>query len=232
ELRVYTFESLEKQKAFDEFMAKAMVPALNRAGVGPVGVFKMLQSDNAKLLTADSPKLWVLLPHKSAESFIMLGNRLAADAEFQKAGEAILNAPQKQAAYQRYESTLMLAFDGCPVVEVPTKASSRVMQLRTYESHNEERAKKKIQMFNEGGEIKIFRRCGMTPVFFGESLVGSKLPNLTYMLGFEDEQAMNKGWGAFGKDPDWKKISGDPEYKDTVCNITNLVLRPGSSSQI
>jgi hypothetical protein len=49
-------------------------------------------------------------------------------------------------------------------------------------------------MFNEGGEIAIFRRTGLAPVFFGEALVGSKIPNLTYMLGFDDMEALEKGW--------------------------------------
>ena len=126
----------------------------------------------------------------------------------------------------------MLAFDGASQVEVPTRADTRLFQLRIYESHSTERAKKKVEMFNEGGEIAIFRRCGMPPVFFGEALVGSSLPNLTYMLGFKDEAAMESGWGAFRKDPDWRSLSRDEAYKDTVSNITNLVLRPASSSQI
>ncbi len=126
----------------------------------------------------------------------------------------------------------MLAFDGVPQVEVPTTADSRLLQLRIYESHNTERAIKKIEMFNEGGELKIFRRCGMNPVFFGQSLIGAKLPNLTYMLSFENKEAMSKAWAAFGQDPAWLKLRRDERYKDTVSNVTNLILRPTTSSQI
>lgn len=141
-------------------------------------------------------------------------------------------APKDSPAYERFESSLLLAFDGCPQVEVPTLAESRVLQLRIYESHNDERALMKIAMFNTGGEIEIFRRVGMDPVFFGQALVGSKLPNLTYMLSFKDEQAMQEGWGKFGKDPGWLTLRNDETYKDTVSNITNLVLRPARGSQI
>jgi hypothetical protein len=87
-------------------------------------------------------------------------------------------------------------------------------------------------MFNTGGEIAIFRRTGLPIVFFGQAIVGSKLPNLTYMLSFENEEAMKKGWANFGQDPAWKALRDDPQYKDTVSTITNLVLRPASSSQI
>jgi hypothetical protein len=126
----------------------------------------------------------------------------------------------------------MVGFDAAPRVEVPTKAASRVLQLRIYESHNDERALKKIEMFNEGGEIAIFRRSGLNIVFFGQALVGSKLPNLTYLLSFENDAAMKAAWDKFGQDPAWKSLREDEAYKDTVSTITNLVLRPTPSSQI
>jgi hypothetical protein len=233
ELRLYHFDSAAKQKAFDEFLGRAAVPALNRIEIEPVGVFKMLKSDNPKLdMEADSTDLYVLLPHRSPRSFISLTQRLLEDQAFLQAGEAVLGCPMSDPAYVRFESSLMLAFDGVPRVEVPTKADSRLMQLRIYESHSMERAIKKIEMFNEGGELDVFRRCNMNPVFFGQSLIGDKLPNLTYMLSFENEKAMSDAWSAFGKHPEWQKLRSDPTYKDTVSKVTNLILRPASSSQI
>jgi len=233
ELRIYHFASPAKMAAFDEFLAKAAVPAINRAGVAPVGVFKLLKEDNPSLkLEADGLDLYVLRPYKSAEQFVSVPARLGADKEFQEAGKDVLEAPKPDPAFTRYESSLMLAFDGFPKVEAAAKGAARLFQLRIYESHNEERARKKIAMFNEGGEINIFHRCGMTAVFFGQTLIGPKLPCLTYMLGFDDKAAMDKGWGAFRNDPDWKKLSADTAYKDTVSTITNLILRPASSSQI
>ena len=233
ELRTYHFKSHEKREAFERFMGEAGVTALARAGVGPVGVFKLLAKDNPPLkLAADATDLYVLLPHKSAESFLTLERRLLADEGFQQAGKAVLGAATSEPAFARYESTLMLGFDECPHVQAPSKSESRLLQLRIYESKSDERAKRKIHMFNEGGEIAIFRRVGMHPVFFGEALAGSKLPNLTYMLAFDDEQAMTKAWDAFRGDPQWKKLSGDESYKDTVTTITNLVLRPAAGSQV
>ena len=153
---------------------------------------------------------------------------LELDAEAAK----VLNAPKSDPAYVRYESSLFLAFDQAPQVEVPTRSESRLMQLRIYESHNTERALKKIEMFNTGGELAVFRECGMHPVFFGQALVGTKLPNLTYMLAFDDAEAQKAGWDKFRDHPDWKRLSGDPAYADTVTDITNLVLRPTPASQI
>ena len=233
ELRLYKFSSAAKQQAFDSFLGRVAIPALNRAGIRPVGVFKLSKADNPDLkLEADSTDLYVLLPHKSMDSVVNMIDRLAEDYSFTNNAGELVDAPKSDPAYNRVESSLFLAFDDAPKVEVPTKAPTRVMQLRIYESHNEERALKKIEMFNSGGEIAIFRRVGLPIVFFGQGIIGSRLPNLTYMLSFEDEAAMKKGWADFGPDPAWKALSGDPRYKDTVSNIINLVLRPASSSQI
>lgn len=233
ELRTYHFASAAKQQAFAEFLASTAIPALNRAGVKPVGAWKLLKADNPRLnLDGDSTDLYVLMPHKSAASVAGMIGRLSQDSWFTSDGAVTLMAPKDSPAYTRFESSLFLAFDGCPQVEVPTLAEDRLLQLRIYESHNDERALSKIAMFNEGGEIAIFRRCGMDPVFFGQALVGEKLPNLTYALGFANKAAMDEAWGKFGKDPGWLQLRNDPTYADTVSNITNLVLRPVKGSQI
>lgn len=233
ELRIYHFASAEKREAFEHFLENAAVPAFNRAGARPVGVFKLLMNDNPDLkLTSDSTDLYALLPHSSAESLALFPSRLASDKVFQRAGEAIIAAPKSDPAYVRYESNLMLAFDGFPQVKIPTQAGTRLLQLRIYESHNNERATKKIEMFNQGGELAIFSRTGMTGVFFGQTLIGSKLPNLTYMLAFPNEEEQKKAWDTFRNDPEWKRLSKEDEYKDAVSNVTNLILRPATGSQI
>jgi hypothetical protein len=224
ELRHYALASVEKQGAFDKFLAVAAVPVLNRLGVGPVGVFRMAEGEDAGL--------WVLLPHPSFESVALANTKMLADERYLRAGETVLNCPKDAPAYERMESSLLLAFDQCPKVEVPSQSDSRVFQLRIYESRNTITAKRKIEMFNEGGEIALFRRTGLTPVFFGESLVGPKMPNLTYMVGFDDVEAQQTAWQTFGAHPEWKALQANPYYSDTVSNITNLVLRPAASSQI
>ena len=113
---------------------------------------------------------FVLRAHKSIELFATANRRLWADAEFQKAGAALLDPPKASPTYKRIESWLMLAFDQCPHLEPPKeKKETRVFQLRTYESHSEAKAIKKIEMFNTGGEIALFRTVGVNPVFFGQA---------------------------------------------------------------
>ena len=225
ELRHYEFASADQQAAFGQFLSDAAIPALNRQGISPVGGFQEIEKDKLGL--------YVLLPHPSLASIGTANTLLLADKTYLKAGVAVIESPKQKPGYQRFESTLLLAFDDCPKVEVPTKKATRVFQLRIYESHNTTKAKRKIEMFNEGGgEIAIFRETGLNPVFFGETIAGKLMPNLTYMVGFDDEAAQEAAWSAFRIHPEWKRISKLDYYKGTVSNITNIVLRPAACSQI
>jgi hypothetical protein len=233
ELRTYRFASEAKLKILADFVAQAAVPALNRAGVTPVGVFRLFKADNPKLnLEADELKLYVLMQHPDLASALSLPARLEADAVLTPLAKAVLGTPMNDPVYERFEAQLMLGFSECPKIEVPTQAATRVLQLRIYESHTGERALRKIEMFNEGGEIALFRRVGVNPVFFGQSIAGTLLPNLTYMVGFESPAALEAAWAAFIKHPEWEKMKADPKYAETVSRITNLILRPLPGSQI
>jgi hypothetical protein len=88
-------------------------------------------------------------------------------------------------------------------------------------------------MFHSG-EFEIFRAAGFHMVFFGDTLVGSRMPSLTYMLSFTDATELDAKWDVFRNDPAWKKLSGSPRYASDqlVTNITNLVLSPLGCSQI
>jgi hypothetical protein len=133
------------------------------------------------------------------------------------------------------EKTLLKAFKNMPTVEIPTSLlhkKSRIYELRIYESHSQVAGKKKIQMFNEGGEIAIFRKTGLNPVFFAETIIGKQMPNLSYMLVFENMDSRYKHWEIFRKDPAWLKLRVDAQYKDTVSNVTDIILKPAAFSQI
>ncbi len=88
-------------------------------------------------------------------------------------------------------------------------------------------------MFHHG-EFGIFQKTGLTPVFFADCLIGSRMPRLTYMLTFADHAELETAWDRFSKDPEWKTLSTSPRYasEPIVSNIDNLILRPANSSQI
>lgn len=228
ELRLYHLR-FGKEKLINDFFREVWLPAMKRQGGGSIGVFNVMAGP-------DSPTLYVLIPYKSLDAVSATAARLAADAEYQKAGASFINIPASDPAYVRMESSLMVAFDGMRQMEVPAAAAGnkpRIFELRTYESHNERANKKKIEMFNIG-EISIFRRTGLQPVFFGETIVGTRMPNLTYMLTYESMAARDKNWGTFVADPEWKKLSSTPGYgnAEILSSISSLFLRPAPYSQI
>jgi hypothetical protein len=227
ELRRYHLLPGPKQRAFIDFVGSTEIPAMNRAGVGKVGAFTVVYGEN-------EPSLLLVLSHQTLDSVVSLRDRLAADAVYSRAGAAILDAPLSDPPFVRVESTLLRAFDAMPTLEAPTgppAAKPRIFELRTYESHSDSAALNKLKMFN-AGEVPIFRRAGLTPVFFGETLIGAKMPSLTYMLTFANMAARDVAWGKFGQDPEWKSLSGDPQYRDNVSAISDTILQPTSYSQI
>ena len=211
-----------------DFYRDVAIPALNRAGIKHVGVFTVIYGPN-------DPTLYVLMPHQSFDSIVKTPQKLLADDEYMKAGESYLNTPLSDSAYVRMEKTLLSAFNGMPKIEVPTTLldkKSRIYELRRYESHSQAAGKRKIEMFNQGGEIEIFKKTGLQPVFFAETLFGPQMPNLMYMLVFEDMAGRDKSWNVFRESPEWTELKANTYYKDTVSNITDIILRPASFSQI
>lgn len=225
ELQQVVIETDDQKKKVDVFLKEAAIPALNRIGINPVGVFYPAEGL--------SP-IYVLLRHKSLDSLVLLQSQLAADEEFLSKGADFINAPASAPAFKRMESSLLLAFKGMPQLDRPVSGPERVFQLRTYESPSAKTGLKKIEMFNDAGEMKIFREVGLNPVFFGQTLVGTKMPCLTYMLGFKNREEQKAAWGRFGANADWKQLSHVAEYADKtiLCGITNLLLVPAEYSQI
>jgi hypothetical protein len=224
ELRQYNLETAEQQNALGQFMKDAFIPAVNRLGIKPVGVFKSQE--------IISP-VYVLLRHKSVESVVTMTQKLLADTAFISQGKSFLQVPAANPSYRRMESSLLMAFSGMPKMEMPETSGGRVFQLRVYESPSVVSGQKKIEMFNNA-EIDIFRKTGLHPVFFGETILGLKIPNLTYMLGFNSMEEQKANWKRFSEDPDWKKLKAIPEYADKkiLSNITNINLVPMECSQV
>jgi hypothetical protein len=228
ELIKYQLPLGNKKNVVESFFKEVAIPALTEIGMGPVGVFRPKYGMN-------KPSLWVMIQHKDLESFVSMGERLMQNQSFVNEGASVLNNELSDPNFIRIEKILYKNFKYLPVIEVPKQKmdnGSRIYEWRIYESHNYKAAQKKIEMFNEGGEIEIFKKTGLNPVFFGETLVGPLMPNLTYMLVFDDMADRDENWKVFVNSPEWKALSSDPQYKDTVSNISDIILSPASCSQI
>jgi NIPSNAP len=229
ELRRYHLQSGPQTKLVETYFAEALIPALNRLGLAPIGAFHLD-------IGPETPAFYLLIPTTALDTLATAEHRLLQDDQFTKAAEPFWSAPATAPAYIRVDSSLLIAFEGWPKLTPPPKGEhpeKRVLQMRTYESPSNRDHVLKVAMFMDG-EFDCFQRAGFSQVFYGDALIGPRLPHLTYMLSYPDLSELNAKWDAFRSDPAWKKLSTNPKYafESIVSNITNLILGPTSYSQI
>ena len=217
----------QRQRVVD-FIKNAYLPVALRNGLGPVGVF-------SSLIAPETPFILTARSYGSLYAMEQAWEKIGADAEYQKATQAFQSLPGL--SYMRVETQLLRAFEGFPQIIAPPieeKKPVRVFELRTYEANNWGALRKKISMFDTMGEIRIFKKTGLTPVFFGETVFGPNQPSLTYMLAYDDLAARERNWRAFGNDPDWLKLRATEGYSDAevVSNISNIMFSALPFSQI
>ena len=230
ELRYYRLRNTpqnQRQRVVD-FLKNAYLPVALRAGLGPVGVF-------SSLIAQETPFILTARSYDSLYAMEQAWDKIGSDADYQKAAQAFQSLPGL--SYMRVETQLLRAFEGFPKVVAPPideKKPARVFELRTYEANNWGALRKKIGMFDTMGEIRIFKKTGLTPVFFGETVFGSNQPSLTYMLAFDDLAARERNWRTFVSDPEWLKLRATEGYSDAevVSNISNSMFSPLPFSQI
>lgn len=229
ELRRYDLKDDRQLQAVDRFLQAAFLPTLHDAGLKNIGVFTPIGNDTAKV-----KRIYVLIPYKNWKQYQKIHTRLATN-DFGPAGADFVNAPYNQPPYQRLETTLLEAFRFMPNVAKPNlngPREDRVYELRSYESATDKLYRSKVHMFNEGGEMAIFDRLKFNPVFYGDVIAGSTMPNLMYMTSFDNMQERNAHWDAFRTDSGWASIKDLPQYANTVSKNTIVLLRPTAYSDL
>jgi len=224
QIRRYFMQSGSQTSLTEKYISEALIPAL--AGKGdPVGAFRLE-------IGPETPTFYVLIPVPSPAAAASLEIDLSQNETYLKAAEPFWSAPASSPAFVRVDSSLLIAFEGWPKITPPEKGK-RIFQLRTYESPSYRDHIRKIEMFHSG-EFDIFKNAGFHQVFYGDTVIGPRMPNLTYMLSFADQAELDAKWNVFRNDPAWKKLSADPKYafEPIVSNITNLILSPLSASQV
>jgi hypothetical protein len=212
-------------KLTDDYLSGALIPALNRLGISPVGAFKLD-------IGPDTPATYLLIPSESVEALANVGAALARDEAFVKGGEPFNSISADHPAFRRIDSTLLAAFRDFTPAAMQGRYK-RIFQLRIYDSPTPTAHERKVAMFQQG-EIDIFLSVGFRPVFFAQALIGASLPSLTYMLTFNDMDELNTKWAAFSSAPAWRKLVSQPGNGDDslIREITNLILSPKPYSQI
>jgi len=224
QLTVYHFATVEQEKAIDNYLKSAYVPALHKKGFKNVGVFKLIAND-----TAIDKRIYLLLSMKNLDQVSNLTSGLLGDQQFLQNGKEYLDAPFSSTPYLRMENIMLKAFELAPVMNLPklnAAKNDRVYELRSYESGTEKLFRNKVEMFNQGGEITLFKRLNFNAVFYAEVLSGCRMPNLMYMTSFENRSDRDAHWKTFGDDPEWKKLAALPYYQKNVSKNEVMLLHP------
>ena len=218
ELRCYKLRNskADQYRRLTAFMESEHLPMAKRVGIVQ-GYFRVT-------LGEFTPRVYTLSVY---DSLADMGEKAAAargDAAWSKAETEF--GLHDEAAFDRVESWLLRAFDGMRSIEVPEAPDRpRTFDLRIYEQETFRDTQEKMRMFNEE-EIQIFRDCGIHPVFFGETIVGSHMPSLIYMSHYADMAARAKAWSTFGRSEGWNRIKNRPGWgnADIVSTVSNIHL--------
>lgn len=224
QLKVYSFENETQQQLTDEYLENAFLPALKRLDIDNVGVFKPIATDSLTL-----KRTYVLIPFNSLAQFSLLENTLMNDEVHLASGKAYLNAAHDAPPYQRIASVLMRAFTEMPEMKaskLETPRKDRIYELRSYEAATEDLYRKKVDMFNAGGEVDLFERLGFNAVFYAEVLSGGQMPNLMYLTTHANMETRDANWKAFGNSPEWAELKTMPKYQNTVSRNDTRLLYP------
>jgi hypothetical protein len=229
QLRRYDLQNGPPLRRTENYFASALIPALMRRGMGPVGAFKLD-------LGEQTPAYYLLIPSPSLEPLAELDLSLAEDGNFLEAAAPFWNATAESPAARHVESSLLKAFTGWPKITPPPSSGvkgGRKFQLRTYESPSHLDHLRKIEMVN-AGEYEIFKNAGLPPVFFGDTLIGPRLPNLMYLLSVDNLGELDAKWAAFLGAPAWKKLTSNPRFNfdQTVNSVGSVIVSSLDCSQV
>ena len=233
-LKIYHLQTKEQSDRLDNYLQQAYLPALHRAGINKVGVFKQNENTAAGTPTPAEQLVFVFIPCSSIEQYTKLNLGLDTDKTYQTAAQDYLNTAFDNPVYTRIETVLMLAFTGMPTFHLPALKSApaeRVYELRSYEGASEKLHQNKVAQFNNA-EINIFKRLNFNTVFCGQVIAGSKMPNLMYLSTFENQKEQEAHWQAFKEDAEWKKLSAMPEYAHNMLRMDKYMLHPAAYSEI
>jgi hypothetical protein len=222
ELRIYQLTSGGTKGTVVNYLKGAVAPYLKGVG-GKVGIF-------TEYGLTEPPKLYALLVFPDAETYYTSLSEMENDATYQANAAAYLKSPFDKPLFVRVDTLLLSAFDGIPRLRMPDP-SRGLLELRIYESYNEDAGRRKIKMFNTE-ELPLFDKVGLPSMFFGKIVAGPYMPALAYMLGFKDMAHREEVWAKFRVHPDWITMRDKPEYANTVSKVNKIFLIPEEGSQI
>ncbi len=204
---------------------KKALPLVDKHKVGPVGLFNVT-------LGPESPTTIELIPWNSLTEREEIQMKLMADPEFLKLAMELESGSEPPV--DGVDSSLVRTTPYSPELAAAADGQKpRLFELRVYHSPTHRQLMALHQRFG-GPEIKIFHRCGIHPILYGETAIGRNMPNLVYMTPFESLAAREKAWAAFGADEEWQKVRAESIQKsgNIVSNVSITMLQAAPFSPI
>jgi len=224
----------------DSYLEKALIPSLNKMGIKDVGALSLETpvankvTKGNKTIDVVQTSMFLIIPLTGPAQAATVLDALGKDESFMSAGKTYFETDIKNPVYNRMRSELSVAFDCFPKIAVPKQKlanKERLFEMRVYESPTERMGVLKVEMFNNG-EVPIFLACGIQPVFFGQVIVGDRMPNLTYMTVYDDAAQRDECWKKFQIHPDWLELKAVEKYAGAVSKIQKINLLPRPYSQL
>jgi len=216
ELRTYTLKFRSSPAPLIQYLDEVLEPSMKAIGVNHFMKFNEYGQ-------GEPGKIWVLISYPN-ESIYLEAQKMTSTPAFMEKSKEYDAMPADKPIFTRFESSLLLAFDGMPQMRKPV-AGAGLFELRIYEGYNEDAVRRKIKMFNDE-ELVLFDKTKLHSVFFGDMISGPYRPALVYMLGFKDMTERDANWKVFLDHPEWKRMVADPKYANTVSNIRKIFLTP------
>jgi hypothetical protein len=222
EFRVYQLTGGGAKSTLKSYLTEALMPLFKKMGI-LLGAFD--EYDNE-----EPAKVYTLFIYPSSDVYFKLQKELLIDSDYKVSAKSYFELPATNPVFERYDTFLMEAFERMPKLKIP-EHNRGLLELRTYESYNEDAARRKIAMFNDE-ELPLFDKVGLHSVFFSKILAGKYMPALMYMLWFTDMNERDTNWKKFGESIEWKTMSAKPINANTVSKVHKKFLVPTDYSQI
>jgi len=228
--RFYVLESFKMRfgsgvQRVHDYLTRAALPAMRRVHDGPTLVLEAFAAPHI-------PEILTIYGFPSLDELWRVHTKAMADETLLKGLETM---EASEPAFESIDTTLLLAADYSPepVALDPPPSAPRVFELRVYHSPTLRQLHDLHERFS-GSETGIFHRAGIQPVFYSSTMIGVNVPNLAYLIPFEDLAAREKAWAAFSADPEWAKVRAESVRKsgEVVASINLSLYRATAYSPI
>lgn len=189
-VELYKLKNGTQAARLHDYFSKSRIPAMQQAHEG--GPILVLEA----LVAPHMPQVACIAGFNSLDQLSTVMSKVATSVEWEQGPEP---------PFESQSSMVIEAAPYSPELVREKRKTPRVFEWRVYHSPTFSQLNALHDRFN-GAEVKIFHRSGVHPVLYASTLIGPDMPNLTYLIPFDNLDAREKAWAAFGADEEWIKV--------------------------